>query len=161
MEASNVRNACLCSCSARALIGTICLTYLNVFLELDIEAKMYMVYPYNFPIGFPLVLSAAQLACSFPLRKCWLLQAIQDEEFLSLPLRCLCCFWFCCGPSVPPSPSPPPPQVSHQFNSSGDCSASAVGTDMAWVLIEPSLKSVSPSFHLQLDLETAIARLLA
>lgn len=60
-----------------------------MFLELDIEAKMYVVCPYNFPIGFPLVLlSAAQMACSFPLAKCWLPQTVQDAEFpsLSLPL---------------------------------------------------------------------------
>lgn len=57
-----------------------------MFLELEIEAKMCVVCPYNFPIGFPLVLSAAQMACSFPLAKCWLLQALQNAEFPSLPL---------------------------------------------------------------------------
>lgn len=57
-----------------------------MFLELDIEARMYVVCPYNFPIGFPLVLSAAQMVCSFPLAKCWLPQAVQDAEFPSLPL---------------------------------------------------------------------------
>lgn len=80
----NMRDACLCSCGTRALIGAICLTCLNVFLELDIEARMYVVCPYNFPIGFPLVLSAAQMACSFPLAKCWLPQAVWDAEFPSL-----------------------------------------------------------------------------
>jgi len=79
-----MRDACLCSCSARALIGTVCLTCLNVFLELDVEAKMYVVCPSTFPVGFPLVQSAAQMACSVPLGKCWHLQAMQDEEFPSL-----------------------------------------------------------------------------
>lgn len=80
----------LCSCGTTTLMGAICLTYLNVFLELEIEARLDVICPYNFPIGFPLVLSAAQMAWFFPLRKCWLLQAVQDDKFPSLPLRC---FW--------------------------------------------------------------------
>lgn len=56
----------MCSYSPRPLVRIICLTCLNGLLELDIEATMYVVCAYNFPLIFHLCCQLLRwLVCCF------------------------------------------------------------------------------------------------
>lgn len=90
--------------------------------------------PIIFQLVFHLCCQLLRWLGSFPLRKCWLLQAMQDDKFPSLPLRCLCwvllCVWFLsvfcvCGGLCFFFFFPC--EVFYQLNSSGDWNASATG----------------------------------